>query len=231
MDYLLHITVHVYAEEKLEDQILTLHSKNYGIIGKEIIAPLRRINGREYYIEKDRDTFTVKELWDWIDFKIYGNSSKCKNSNTLNFVQEYNIVKKYLVFNNLRYKIEDTDKPLSYYLQKMSMLETDTTNVQLLVSANAGTVFKDDGIRYYMHSKESGSHNTPHVHVDVRHEATGSFSIIDGTQLSGEKIKKRDVNKIQNVIKKEKDNFLKYWNEHTDGLTVDLNQALGLIQY
>lgn len=78
MDYLLHITVHVYAEEKLEDQILTLHSKNYGIIGKEIIAPLRRINGRGYYIEKDQDTFTVKELWDIQKCKevVYASTSE-----------------------------------------------------------------------------------------------------------------------------------------------------------
>ncbi|WP_230399263.1 hypothetical protein [Novisyntrophococcus fermenticellae] len=45
MNYIFHITVHVYAEEKLDDRVLVLHSKNYGIVEKDIIAPLRKING------------------------------------------------------------------------------------------------------------------------------------------------------------------------------------------
>ena len=113
----------------------------------------------------------------------------------------------------------------------MGISETETINIQLLISADAGTIFKDDGIRYYMHSKEAGKHNTPHVHVDIRHEVSGSFSIIDGKQLSDGKIKKNDIKKIERMIMNKNKEFLKYWDEHTDGLTVDLNQALGLIQY
>lgn len=40
----IHFTVHVYAEEKLYDEVLIPHSRNYGIVGKNIIAPLRKIN-------------------------------------------------------------------------------------------------------------------------------------------------------------------------------------------
>ena len=87
------------------------------------------------------------------------------------------------------------------------------------------------GIRYYMNSKEFGEHHTAHVHVDVRHEASGTFSIIDGTQLSEGKIKKRDVNKIQDMIEAKKETLINYWNQHTDGMTDDLNQALGIIPY
>lgn len=225
MNYIFHITVHVYAEEKLDDRVLVLHSKNYGIVGKDIITPLRKINGKEYYIKNVQDVFKIEELWDWIDFKLYGNSD------IIDFVQEYNIVEKYLIFNNLRYMIEDTNKSLLFYLHKMGILETEKINIQLLINSDAGTIFKDDGIRYYIHSKESGRHNTPHVHVDIRHEVSGTFSLIDGIQLSGEGIRKSDVNKIKNMIKSKKKELIKYWNEHTDGLTVDLNQALGLIQY
>lgn len=38
------ISVHVYAEETLVDEVLRLHSKQYGIQGKEIVSPLRKIN-------------------------------------------------------------------------------------------------------------------------------------------------------------------------------------------
>lgn len=231
MDLVFHITVHVYAEESLDDRVLILHSRNYGIVGKEIIAPLRKINGKEYCIKNVQDVFKVKELWDWIDFELYGNSLKSENNTIIDFVHEYNIVEKYLIFNNLRYTVDDTDKSLLYYLNKMGMLETEKINIQLLINANAGTIFKDDGIRYYMNSKELTRHNTPHVHVDIRHETSGSFSLIDGRQLSDGKIKKSDIKKIKSMISNKRKELLKYWNEHTDGLTVDLNQALGLIQY
>ena len=46
-----------------------------------------------------------------------------------------------------------------------------------------------------------------------------------------EKSKKNDIKKIERMIMNKNKEFLKYWDEHTDGLTVDLNQALGLIQY
>ena len=174
MNFVLHITVHVYAEEKLDDHVLTLHSKNYGIVGREIIAPLRKINGKEYCLKNVRDNFNVEELWNWIDFKLYGKSLKSDN-NIFNFVQEYNIVEKYLIFNNLRYTVVNTKKPLLYYIHKMGISETEPISIQLLVSADAGTIFEDDGIRYYMHSKEAGKHNIPHIHVDIRHETSGSL--------------------------------------------------------
>lgn len=230
MNYTFRITVHVYAEEKLVDSVLTLHSKNYGIVGKEIIAPLRKVNGKEYCIKNVQDGFNVEELWDWIDFELYGNSLK-SDDNILSFVQKYNILEKYLIFNNLRYKVDNKKVPLSYYLKKMGIAEGEMVNIQILISANAGTLFVDDGIRYYMHSKEYGKHNIPHVHVDIRHEMSGSFSLIDGNQLSDSKINKKDVKKIKKMIKDNREKFIDYWNEHTDGLTVDLNQAFGLIQY
>ena len=231
MDYTFHITVHVYAGEKLNDSVLVPHNKNYGIVGKDIIAPLRRINNKECRIENVENSFTVKELWNRIEYKIFGNSKRFDGESTFEFVQRHNIVKKYLLVDNLRYRIEEINKPLKYYLNKMEIPKTEKINIQLLISANAGAVFEEDGIRYYMYSRESGQHNVPHVHVDVRHETSGSFSLIDGSQLAGEKIKSKDVKKIKNMIESKKEDLIKYWNEHTDGLTVDLNQALGLIHY
>ena len=218
MDYKIYVTVHVYVEEQLDTAVLKPHNKNYGINGKEIIAPLRKINGMEYCIGNVADEFTVEELWNWIDFKICGNTL------------EYSF-NKYLVFDNVRYRVENTKLPLSYYLDKMHYNVEDTINIQILLSENAGEVFKDDGIRYYMHSKEAGKHNEPHVHVNVRYEHDGTFSIIDGRQLEHSDIRPKDIRKIQMKIKENKEQLIEYWNLHTDGLTVDLNQKWGLIHY
>ena len=51
MDLKIHVTVHAYAEEQLHDEVLVPHSGNYGILGKEIVAPLRRINGKSFFID------------------------------------------------------------------------------------------------------------------------------------------------------------------------------------
>ena len=51
-----------------------------------------------------------------------------------------------------------------------------------------------------MHSRESGKHNEPHVHVDVRHEYFGSFSIMDGRKLTDDYIKAKDMKKIADNI-------------------------------
>jgi len=127
--------------------------------------------------------------------------------------------------------IEDIKKPLSYYLERMGVSECQKVNIEILLDSNAGTIYEGDGIRYYMYSREYGKHNFPHVHVDIRNEVSGSFSIIDGKQLSDGKIKAKDRKKIENKINEKRNELIKYWNEHTDGLTVDLNQAFDLIKY
>lgn len=106
----------------------------------------------------------------------------------------------------------------------MDREDVNHVKVQLLVSSDAG-------IRYYMNSKEAGSHKEPHVHVNVRNEVEASFSISDGTQLAGGKIKPKDRKEIQNKIAEKRYELLEYWNKHTDGLSVDLNQVWGLIHY
>ena len=230
MTYKLYITVHVYAEERLDDQILKPDSDNYGIIGKEIISPLRKVNGVLVLFENCSLSTTVQELWDYIDNYIFGNSIK-DNKPLLEYEPLNLIVERYFLFNSLRYTIDKPEKPFIQYLQRMNVNPSEDISIQLLVNSNAGTIICDDGIRYYMHSKESGKHSLPHIHVEIRNESRGAFSIIDGHRLAGENIKKRDEKRIQKVINDNKELFIRHWNEHTDGLTVDLNQALKILDY
>lgn len=218
MDYKIHLTVRVYVDEHMDMGVLKPHNRQYGINGKEIIAPLRKVNGMEYCIRDVSEEFTVEDLWHWIDHKVYGDSMVFS-------------LGKYLVFDNVRYIVEDIKVPLKYYLNRMCFEPENAIDVQILLSENAGDVFRDDGIRYYMHSRESGKHNEPHVHVDVRHEYFGSFSIMDGRKLTDDHIKAKDIKKIQKRIADNREQLIEFWNLHTDGLTVDLNQKWKLIHY
>ena len=231
MDLKIHVTVHAYAEEELRDEVLVPHSGNYGILGKEIVAPLRRINGKSFSIKNVEADFSITNLWDWIDKRIYEIGAKFKTDSVLTLADEFSVIQKYLIFNGLRYSIGATEKPIAYFLHRMGHAIEDTIEIQLLLCMDAGSVFEDDGIRYYMNSREAGKHNEPHVHVDIRHETSGSFSIITGKKLSKGKIKTSDVRKIQMMIANHQAELINFWNEHTDGLTVDLDQAFGLIGY
>ena len=231
MDLKIHVTVHAYAEEQLHDEVLVPHSGNYGILGKEIVAPLRRINGKSFSIRNVEADFSIINLWDWVDERIYEIGAKFKTDSVLTLAEEFSVIQKYLVFDGLRYSVDSTEKPITYFLRLMGCKIEDTIEIQLLVCMDAGTEIEDDGIRYYMNSKEAGKHNLPHVHVDIRHERSGSFSIITGEKLSGDRIRSSDEHKIRKMIAKRRAELFDFWNKHTDGLTVDLDQALGLIGY
>lgn len=233
MNYKIHLTAHVYSEEELRDDLyLDNNSTNCGILGEEIIAPLKAINSKEMPIENVPDTFSARELWDLLDHMMYENVVSPYGNSVLSDVQQYHLVKKYLCFNGLRYTVWALDKPLLELLHAMGHNESEPVEVQLLVCADAGEVGRDDGIRYFIRSKEAGQHNEPHVHVDIQHTESGTFSLITGEQLQKEeKVKEKNARKIKDMIFKHQKEWLKYWNEHTDGLSVDLNQALGLINY
>lgn len=70
MDLKIHVTFHAYAEEELRDEVLVPHSGNYGILGKEIVALLRRINGKSFSIKNVEADFSITNLWDWISYTI-----------------------------------------------------------------------------------------------------------------------------------------------------------------
>lgn len=105
----------------------------------------------------------------------------------------------------------------------LKLLDIDNNmEVLLTLSCSAGEIFYEDGIKYFMNSKESGNHHEPHIHIDYRHEHEASLSLRNGTILAGNlpsKVYKKAKNKIltnQRVL-------FEYWNLYTDGLRVDIN--------
>lgn len=92
----------------------------------------------------------------------------------------------------------------------------------------AGTIWLDDGLRYYMHSRESGRHNTPHIHVDYRNEEGVSLSLVDGRVLDG-RIPAKAMKKARKRILENQRFLLECWNKYTDGLQVDIDHFFGII--
>lgn len=92
----------------------------------------------------------------------------------------------------------------------------------------AGTIWHDDGLRYFMHSREAGRHNTPHIHIDYKNEKEVSLSLLDGRILDGT-IPNKALKIAQKRVADNQQFLLECWNKCTDGLHVDINHFLGTV--
>ena len=131
----------------------------------------------------------------------------------------------YILVENELIRIDHQNLNLSTIFKHYSF--HDNLHVFFMLSNQAGDIWKDDGIRYYMHSRESGRHNAPHIHVDYKHEYSASICIFDGSLLDGH-LPAKVFKKAQARIMNNQKFLLKCWNKKTDGLTVDINHYFGI---
>ena len=217
------IETHVFAEEKLQDEvldeILADDIDSCGIVGPEIIVPLRRNRNPKIvfeYTEKTTLRNVVDAIYDEFGFL---ELDKAFRPPVAFFVEK------------LRYWIDDSDANFLKVLDKhLDANNTGEIYAGVYVSADAGCICEEDGIRYYMNSRERGKHNEPHIHlrsVDSCQEAV----IIIKTQKVVGKFPRKLIKKAKNKVKLEEKFFLEQWNILTDGLRVDINRYLGLIDY
>lgn len=106
----------------------------------------------------------------------------------------------------------------------------DKLQIYFVFSNQAGEIWNDNGLRYYMHSKESGKHNNPHIHVDYKHECSVSICLYDGSVLDGS-IPSKMLRIAKKRILENKKFLLECWNKMTDGIKVDINHYFGIIPF
>lgn len=96
-----------------------------------------------------------------------------------------------------------------------------------MLSNQAGDIWVEDGLRYYMHSKEAGRHNLPHIHVDYKHECSATISLYDGKMVDGD-MPRRVMKRASKKIMDNQRYLMECWNKLTDGLRIDLNVYFGV---
>ena len=136
----------------------------------------------------------------------------------------------FLVDNERLYPDYDVcfSKILNKYLDPKN---SGTITLSILVSHDAGDVGFEYPLRFYVQSREAGSHHEAHIHVeDTSHQYSASIRISDGEVIAGELPKKLAKLAKKKILSDQK-YFYKCWNTQTDGLQVDINKHLGLIQY
>ena len=129
-------------------------------------------------------------------------------------------------------KVDNPDllfnEALCKYLDKESKGEI---KVAFYLCEDAGEFYREKNLRFWFHSKELCRHNERHVHVtDTNHDREATIRILDGKMLDGNLISK-DLKKARDIIESNKKDLLIYWNTKTDGMIVDLNNALGITDY
>lgn len=108
-------------------------------------------------------------------------------------------------------------------------VKNNQINVIIFISHNAGSYDIEGKLRYHMHSNENGIE--PHVHVEVFcKDYSASIPILHPEDYTGN-MPNKYLKKAINKVKRERKKMLEFWNAHTNGLRVDINQALGIVDY
>lgn len=220
MNVTVRLEIHAYAENALCDRVFD-EPPFYGINGPEIMRPLSEKRGHVFCLKYDKDT-RVGDIIDAVKQVVWGNDGEPAWSPTL-----YSFL-----HNNERYYIINRSQNFDELLLKF--LDPDRTGhitVCILVSCDAGDVRSEGPLRFYVHSRESGSHNEAHIHVcDVGRRYEASVRISDGEIIAGA-LPRKLAKLAKKKILSDQEYFYNCWNTLTDGLKVDINHHYGYIQY
>lgn len=106
----------------------------------------------------------------------------------------------------------------------------DTLHCIFIFSTLQGDVYREDNLRFYLHSNEQG-HNEAHVHVCIGNDWDNAISvkISDCTILAGHQPRGKTWRKIQSIIIDHRDEFMQAWEMRTNGFSRDMNYRLGLV--
>ena len=213
--------IHLFAHEELCDDLLSEELLGHGVNPPLVVKPLKRINGCTYKLNYDKST-TIGSFQKCIYELIWGEVLSSVLGTFILFFYD----------DNIRMTIANSDANFSYLLDKYFDREkSGTIKVSIYVSEEAGEYYSVGNLRFRFNSKEIGKHNLPHIHViDKNHNRTASISIIDGKVLAGNLLSK-DIKKAKKIISDRKQDMLKYWECNTDGMRVDVNDALGITNF
>lgn len=116
----------------------------------------------------------------------------------------------YILENLELVEIEDPTIPLSTISKYYDI--SKALHIFFVLSNQAGDIWVEDGLRYYMHSKEAGRHNLPHIHVDYKHECSATISLYDGKMVDGD-MPRRVMKRASKKIMDNQRYLMECWNK------------------
>ena len=218
----INFEVHLYSENRLQDDQIERRKKGYGLYSTEFYNNLFSYMNRKISFELP-DGITIGEIKSIIFNLIFGTDTETVES----FVDLYFITPDY------RYSIDNPDKDFVNVLDKYLDPEfKGEITVGLYVCEDAGHFDRAGRLQYDFRSHEDGPHHEPHVHVYViGKDYEEPVSILTGEPLNkNPKMPQKYLTQAKEYILDEKNNsrFRMGWNTRSDGLKIDINNALGL---
>lgn len=216
MKLLLDITIHLYVEEKIDDDLLLNRFDICGLFAQEEIDLLRKFRTAKLSLECDRE-ITVGRVNQFIYSSLENLDQRVPEDKTIFYINGHD-----------RWNAEDDNAKLIPFAEKyLNYSDNSSLIVEIWVSMNAGAIFEEDGLRYSMHSREAGRHHIPHVHVrDTQYEFDATLSLEDGSILAGS-LSSKLLKKAQKRILNNRDFFYDCWQQRTDGFCPDINHHFG----
>ncbi len=224
-----HIETHIYSEEEIKDGYFDTPD-NSGVLLPDDFAILLMFRDCFMQLEYNQST-TIGDLCE----KIINEMIRKIDNPILSYMDFRNLYFSRLNFltDTQRYSVSNYEANLSAVIK--NHLDPDNNgiiNVSVLACADAGEVLTQKNLRYKMRSREGNKHNNPHVHVlDIHTRQEASISIIGDFHVLAGSLPSKDLKVALETIKEKQEFFIECWNTLTDGLHVDINYALHLIDY
>lgn len=181
-----NIKVLIYVDGVEKTEMLMPGSDNYGVFRKSVIMRLRAINGEQVAFAFDEHT-TVDDLMRSIN-PLYDEG-----------VFELGTERWCIRKGDTRYFFADPDKSIGFLFERYcSFPYNEEVNLEFVLSGDAGDRCVEDGLIYVFHSRESGKHNRPHVHVmDKSHNFNASIDLLNGEVIEPKKLKESNQKKAK----------------------------------
>lgn len=217
---------HLYAEDELQDWAFN-DTENCGILSPEEFGALWNHRDYEVPFSYDEET-TIGEVLKFITNvlieDIYDDDDQF-------FFSRY-FKRVYFLGGTERYHPNDNTAVFQSLLEKyFDPEQTGIVHIEILASIDAGNIWRENSLRFDMHSHEGNRHNEPHVHVwDKQSDEEASISLSTLIILDGS-LSSKSYKKAKSIIRNNQDYFITCWNDLTDGLALDIDHHLGLINY
>lgn len=194
---------------------------SFGIIWDNIYAGVSKSeenilkNGLEF---KYDDTTTVRELFLYLNDILKSINNKQADipyqelgtDKSLQFLYRIGFRKEAMYIFNLNIKL----KEIVDYIGSNSIIIVLT-----LFRGIGGEVYREKGMRFYMHSREGKRHHEPHIHVNKDGE---EITINLNTIETKGKMPQRYIKKAKEIVRYNRESFLLMWNTMTDGEKIEL---------
>lgn len=158
---------------------------------------------------------TIQDLYYFL-YIAFGINPKDRNNDEIKDRFRFIVDDNYISINNL-------DIKLYSFLNYINVKDEVVKMCWIIGIGGGGEITRENGIKYFLHPNESNHLYQPHIHASYGGEEL-KVSLNDRIVLEGKfKNKKKQKEALKTIINN-KQEFLSYWNDWTNGINVFIDK-------